>query len=106
MSAIAVACSISAATITERRADQKCGTAQETKGWRRARPWVMKARTPSADGRKRMRRAVGLCLALIAGLAAGPAAAQDEIAREIQRKARAKERDEGFCQRAAERLER
>ena len=53
-----------------------------------------------------MRRAVSLCLALIACLAAGPAAAQDEIVRELQRKARAKERDEGFCQRAAERLER
>jgi uncharacterized protein (DUF3084 family) len=52
-----------------------------------------------------MRRALMLCLVLLAGLAA-PAAAQDEMARELQRKAKAKERDEGFCQRAAERLER
>lgn len=52
-----------------------------------------------------MRRAVILCLALSAALAS-PAAAQDDIARELQRKARAKERDEGFCEKAAERLER
>jgi hypothetical protein len=53
-----------------------------------------------------MRAAAGLCLALIACLAAGTAAAQDDIAREIQRRAKAKAADEGFCQRAAERLER
>jgi hypothetical protein len=53
-----------------------------------------------------MRLALGLCLALFVTSAAGSAAAQDDIARELQRKARAKERDEGFCQRAAERLER
>ena len=53
-----------------------------------------------------MRRALMLCLVLLAGLAAPAAAQHDEIARELQRKAKAKERDEGFCQRAAERLER
>jgi len=52
-----------------------------------------------------MRLVVSLCLALIVGFA-GAAAAQDDIAREIQRKAKAKELDEGFCDRAAERLER
>jgi len=52
-----------------------------------------------------MRRAVLLCLAILVGFA-GTAAAQDDIARELQRKAKAKERDEGFCQKAAERLER
>jgi hypothetical protein len=66
----------------------------------------MKASNPLALPEERMRRAVGLCLALIVCFAAGAAFAQDEVAREIQRKARAKERDEGFCQRAAERLER
>jgi hypothetical protein len=65
----------------------------------------MKARSLAQQGGT-MRAAVGLCLALIACLAAGTAAAQEEIAREIQRKARAKDRDDGFCQRAAERLER
>lgn len=55
-----------------------------------------------------MRRAVPACLAaLIAAAAlAPPAIAQDEIVRELVRKAKAKDLDEGFCERAAERLER
>lgn len=52
-----------------------------------------------------MRLVVSLCLALIVGFA-GAAAAQDDIGREIQRKAKARELDEGYCERAAERLER
>jgi len=54
-----------------------------------------------------MRRALMLCLVLAAWLGgAASAAAQDEIIRELQRKARAKDMDEGFCERASERLER
>ena len=54
-----------------------------------------------------MRLALILCTLLAAWLGeAAPAAAQDEIIRELQRKARAKELDEGFCERASERLER
>ena len=55
-----------------------------------------------------MRRALTAFFASILGLAAiaGAAAAQDEIARELLRKAKAKDLDEGFCEKAAERLER
>ncbi len=53
-----------------------------------------------------MRRAVILCLAMLGLAAADTVAAQDNIARELQRKAKARELDEGYCERAAERLER
>lgn len=55
-----------------------------------------------------MHRAVLACLVVLASAAAfaPPAAAQDEIARELVRKAKAKDLDEGFCDKAAERLER
>lgn len=55
-----------------------------------------------------MRKCVVVALCLITAVAAlpGPAAAQDEIARELVRKAKAKDLDEGFCDKAAERLER
>jgi len=54
---------------------------------------------------RRVSIALFALLAIVAGIA-GTAAAQDEIARELQRKAKAKDLDEGFCERAAERLER
>jgi hypothetical protein len=48
-----------------------------------------------------------VCLALVAWLgAAAGASAQDDIAQELRRKARAKELDEGFCEKASEKLER
>lgn len=54
-----------------------------------------------------MRRALILCAALAAWFAAvAPAAAQDEIIRELQRKARAGEKDDGWCASAAERIPR
>ena len=55
-----------------------------------------------------MRKCVAIALYLMAAVTALPdlAAAQDEIARELVRKAKAKDLDEGFCDRAAERLER
>jgi hypothetical protein len=54
-----------------------------------------------------MRHVRIVCLALAAWFAAAAtAAAQDDIVRELQRKARAKEMDDGFCERASERLER
>ncbi|HEY7607987.1 MAG TPA: hypothetical protein VIF14_02065 [Alphaproteobacteria bacterium] len=54
-----------------------------------------------------MRRAWIICLAIAAWLGAtAAAAAQDDIVRELQRKARAKDMDDGFCERASERLER
>ncbi len=55
-----------------------------------------------------MRRALLACFVVVTALAGlpGAAAAQDDIARELQRKAKAKDLDEGFCERAAERLER
>lgn len=54
-----------------------------------------------------MRRVLIVFFATI-GLAtvADTAAAQDEIARELMRKAKAKDLDEGYCDKAAERLER
>ncbi len=55
-----------------------------------------------------MQRAVLACLVVLLS-AAGvvpPAAAQDDIVRELVRKAKAKDLDEGFCEKAAERLER
>src|SRR6185369_8376636 len=62
---------------------------------------------PETRRENRMRRLPILCLALAAWLGgAASAAAQDDIAQELQRKARAKELDEGFCERASERLER
>ncbi|MFO0988415.1 MAG: hypothetical protein U1F37_13770 [Alphaproteobacteria bacterium] len=51
-------------------------------------------------------RFAALLFAVAWALLAPPAAAQDEIARELVRKAKAKDLDEGFCDRAAERLER
>jgi hypothetical protein len=57
-------------------------------------------------GRTCMRRALLAILVAAIALAGHAAAAQDEIARELQRKAKAKDLDEGFCERAAERLER
>jgi hypothetical protein len=68
----------------------------------------MKAEMPRAAGRNRMHRAVLACLvALIAAAGPAPTAmAQDAIARELVRKAKAKDLDEGFCEKAAERLER
>lgn len=55
-----------------------------------------------------MRRVLIAIFAATTGLAAiaGAAMAQDEIARELVRKAKAKDLDEGFCDKAAERLER
>jgi hypothetical protein len=55
-----------------------------------------------------MHRAVLACfVVLIHAAALAPSAmAQDEIVRELVRKAKAKDLDEGFCDKAAERLER
>jgi hypothetical protein len=57
-----------------------------------------------------MRRTTATIAALAAALAGAPAIAQDStlagLARELERKARAGERDNGFCAGAARRLER
>ena len=55
-----------------------------------------------------MHRAVPACLValiILSGIVPS-AAAQEGIARELVRKAKAKDLDEGFCEKAAERLER
>jgi hypothetical protein len=57
------------------------------------------------DGMRRVSLVLFASLAFVAATA-GAAAAQDAIAQELQRKAKAKDLDEGFCERAAERLER
>lgn len=55
-----------------------------------------------------MRKCVAVAAWLLAAAVVLPeaAVAQDDIARELVRKAKAKDLDEGFCDKAAERLER